>query len=85
MYVQKISDKEFLQALGNRLREFRVQANITQEELGFRVGNSGKQIGRIERGENNVTTSMIYKIALALKVELKEIFDFKVPKKRRQF
>jgi len=74
--VQNVVDKDFLIALGNRVRELRLSQDMTQEDLGFIVGNSGKQIGRIERGENNVTTSMIYQISKALKVSLSELFDF---------
>ena len=55
LYVQNVTDKKFLNALGQRVRELRLAKNLTQEDLGFLVGNSGKQIGRIERGENNVT------------------------------
>ena len=40
------------------------------------VGNSGKQIGRIERGENNVTICMLLLIAKSLKISLKELFDY---------
>ena len=75
--MQKIVDKEFLKALGVRIRELRVRKRLTQEDLGFMVGNSGKQVGRIERGENNVTSCMLYQISKALKIELKELFDFK--------
>jgi len=81
--VQNVVDKEFLIALGNRVRELRIQKNITQEELGFLIGNSGKQIGRIERGENNVSSCMLYVISKVLKVPLKELFDFEVKKKRK--
>lgn len=49
---------------------------MTQEDLGFAVGNSGKQIGRIERGEHNVTVCMIYAVAKALKIPVKDIFNF---------
>lgn len=63
-------------ALGKRVRDIRLSTNITQEELGFRIGNSGKQIGRIERGEHNVSTCMIYAISKALSVPLKDFFDF---------
>lgn len=84
MHVQNIVDKVFLKALGERLRNLRQEKGITQEELGFLVGNSGKQIGRIERGENNVTSCMLYQIAKALKVELKDIFDFKIPVKKKR-
>lgn len=78
MYVQNVSDKSFLIALGNRLRELRIARNLTQEDLGFMVGNSGKQIGRIERGENNVTTCMIYAICQALNISISEFFNFNV-------
>lgn len=76
--VQNISDKKFLKLLGNRIRELRLNSSFTQEELGFLVGNSGKQISRIERGENNVSTCMIFAISKALKIPLREIFDFEV-------
>jgi transcriptional regulator with XRE-family HTH domain len=80
--VQNVKDKLFLSALGNKIRELRLSKKITQEELGFRVGNSGKQIGRIERGENNVSSCMLYQIAKALKIDLTEVFDFKIPEKK---
>lgn len=57
---------------------------MTQEELGFEVGNSGKQIGRVERGENNVTICMLYQISKVLKIELKEIVDFNIPDKTKK-
>ncbi|MGQ0829584.1 MAG: helix-turn-helix domain-containing protein [Bacteroidota bacterium] len=58
--------------------------NLTQEDIGFIIGNSGKQIGRIERGENNVSSCMLYQISKALEVELKELVDFKIPIKKRK-
>ena len=83
MHVQNVVDKEFLTALGNRVRELRLRKNITQEELGFLIGNSGKQIGRIERGENNVSSCMLYVISKVLKIPLKDFFDFEIKKKRK--
>ena len=74
--MQNVTDQKFLTALGNRLKVLRKRSNMTQEDLGFLVGNSGKQIGRIERGEHNVTTCMIYQISKALNISIKEIFDF---------
>lgn len=78
LYVQNVVDKNFLNALGNRVRELRLARNMTQEDLGFLVGNSGKQIGRIERGENNVSTCMIYQISKALEIPLNELFHFPI-------
>ena len=71
-------DKQFLKELGLRVREQRLFKKLTQEELGFRVGNSGKQIGRVERGEHNVSTCMIYQISKALEIHIKELFDFEL-------
>ena len=83
--MQNVTDIVFLKALGKRLREKRVNNNFTQEDLGFKVGNSGKQIGRIERGENNVTSCMLFQICKALNISLKELFDFEIeePKKKK--
>lgn len=78
--MQNITDYHFLSALGGHIKKIRISKNMTQEDLGFIVGNSGKQIGRIERGEHNVTSCMLYSISIALKVPLKEIFDFEVEK-----
>lgn len=84
MHVQNIRDNVFLKALGERLRELRLERNMTQEDLGFKIGNSGKQIGRIERGEFNVTTCMIYAIAQALNVSLSEFYDFPIKTNRKK-
>ncbi len=78
--MQNVVDKKFLKTLGNRVRQLRLKKNITQEELGFRIGNSGKQIGRVERGEHNVSTCMIYAISKALDTPLKDFFDFEIEK-----
>jgi len=84
LYVQNVLDKFFLMALGEQLRKLRLSKNMTQEDLGFLVGNSGKQIGRIERGENNVTSCMLYAISKALKIPLTEIFDFEIKKSKKK-
>ena len=84
LHVQKIVDRIFLKALGEHIREIRIKKNLTQEDLGFSIGNSGKQIGRIERGENNVSSCMLYQISKSLNISMKELFDFKIPEKRKK-
>lgn len=76
--MQNVVDKPFLIALGNRIKYLRTLRKMTQEDLGFAIGNSGKQIGRIERGENNVTSCMLYQISKVLNIEMNELFDFEV-------
>jgi len=58
----------------NRVKEIRKEANLSQEELGDRAGLHPSYIGGIERGERNLSIENIEKIALGLKVDIKELF-----------
>ncbi|WP_244244788.1 helix-turn-helix domain-containing protein [Leptospira koniambonensis] len=64
--------------LGNRIRELRLEKNITQE--GMEEGPYGIPLGTfkdIERGKSNSTISSLVKIALRLGVKPKDLLDFK--------
>lgn len=61
--------------LGQKIKLLRVNANLTQEELAFKVGVDRSYMGFVERGEKNPTLMTIMKIAKALKTPLKELFD----------
>ena len=76
--MQNVKNDKFLKALGARIRQLRKERNLTQEDLGAICNNHGEQIGRIERGELNVTSSTLYMIAEGLKISMKELFDFEV-------
>ena len=75
--VIKVKNKELAKAVGNRIRELRLQLNISQEALSNEADIPLSQVGRIERGENNPTISTLYVLAVALKVNLKILLDFK--------
>lgn len=62
-------------SLGARLRSFRIKAGISQEELGFKAKLHRTYIGSIERGEQNVSVDNISRLAKALKISIKELFD----------
>ena len=49
---------------------------MSQEDLAFEAEVDLTQIGRIERGVTNTSISLAYKIAKALKVSTKDLFDF---------
>ena len=55
-----------LNRLGQRIRTRRKSLNLTQEELADRAGIDRSYIGGVERGERNVTFSVLCKIASAL-------------------
>ncbi|MBI6121178.1 helix-turn-helix transcriptional regulator [Salegentibacter maritimus] len=74
--MQKIKDQSFIKSFGNKLRETRKLKNFSQEQLAFEADIPISQVGRIERGEVNTTISTVSVLAKALKVSLKELFEF---------
>ena len=67
--------EDVIRILGVRIRTLREQANISQEELGHLSGLHRTYIGAIERGERNPSVLSLKKIADALKVTVKDLFD----------
>ncbi len=61
---------------GKRIRELRLQENISQEELGFRCQLSKNYISDVERGTRNVSLKAIEKLALGLKVPMYYLFRY---------
>ncbi|MHB8132561.1 MAG: helix-turn-helix domain-containing protein [Mobilitalea sp.] len=55
-----------LHNLGNRIREERIRAKLTQEKLAEAVGCNESYIGQIERGMKNPSLEVIVNIANAL-------------------
>ncbi|MEJ0104711.1 MAG: helix-turn-helix transcriptional regulator [Bacteroidota bacterium] len=66
-----------MKALGKRIKELRKVQGFSQEDLSYEADIPLSQVGRIERGEINPTVSTVAAIASALKVELKEVFNFR--------
>jgi transcriptional regulator with XRE-family HTH domain len=61
---------------GNRLRFLRVQRQMTQEQLATTADISVDFLSLIERGRNAPSFSNIDKLARALKIPVKELFNF---------
>jgi transcriptional regulator with XRE-family HTH domain len=62
-------------AFGERVRQLRRKAAISQEELASLAGLDRSYIGGVERGERNVSLVNIHKIAKALKVRADALFS----------
>ena len=62
--------------LGLKIRVERQKQKISQERLAELSGLNRNFIGMIERGETNVTVKNLENIANALKLEIKELFNF---------
>jgi len=59
--------------VGALVRHHRERMDITQAELGDLVGKSMETIGRIERGATAPSLALLEKLALALKVEPRDL------------
>ena len=64
-----------LTSLGTKIRELRKKAELSQEDLADKADLNPNYVGRIERGEINVTVDTLFKIASSLDVGLDELFD----------
>jgi len=71
----EISEKEYLQKLGTRIRKLREEKKLSQFDLASDCNLPKTQIGRIERAEINTTVKTLLKISKALNISLKELFD----------
>lgn len=71
--LDKKEQKEFLLALGKRIKQLRVEKDWSQERLGFKSNLDRTYIGGIERGERNPTILNLKKIADALEIPLSDI------------
>lgn len=66
--------KQYLIEIGNRIKELRLQRDMSQDELAQRSGyNSRSAINKIELGINDVPQSKIKAIAEALNVPVSEV------------
>ena len=62
-------EKLFLQQIGDRIRDLRTEADLSQEKLAFACDLDRTYIGSVERGERNISALNLKKIAKALKVK----------------
>lgn len=60
--------------VGARMREERINAGVTQAELGTAIGVTFQQIQKYEKGANRISASMIVRVAKTLGVPLMSLF-----------
>ena len=76
MLEDKHIEKELLQKIGKQIRKIRMSRNLRQNEIAYRCNFDKSSYHNIETGKRNVTLLTLNKIANALEIELKELFDF---------
>lgn len=80
-------EKNVGKLIGSKLREIRVNKNLSMEALAKQIGVSKLTLGQIERGEANPTLSLIWKIANGLAIPVTSLLsvetDVSVARRKR--
>lgn len=66
-------------SFGNRVRQLRLTAELTQEDLAHRCGLFRTYMSRIETGNANPTLTMIHALASSLRVPVTTLFEADEP------
>lgn len=61
------------ETIGNNIKHARLDMNLTQEQLAERVDISTSYIGRIERGERNLSLDILIKISNVLNIPIENL------------
>lgn len=64
-----------LTAFGARVRRFRRERSLSQEQLADLAGLHRNYVGGVERGERNIALLNIYRIARALQVNACDLLE----------
>lgn len=61
--------------VGERIRAYRLEAGMTQQQLADKVGITFQQLQKYEKATNRVSASRLYDLARALKKHINDFFD----------
>lgn len=70
-----MTDRRILR-LGKKIRTTRREIGLSQEALAYESGLDRGYVGRIERGETNITVVKLLQISDALEISMRDLIDF---------
>ncbi len=73
--------KDILKSIGMNFRIERIKLNLSQEKFAERVGVHTNYIGKIERGEQNLTVKKIVQIADSINIPVDKILNIRKAEK----
>jgi transcriptional regulator with XRE-family HTH domain len=73
--MKETVEEQIQKRFGERIRELRKKKQLSQEALALVCDLDRTYIGGVERGERNISLINIYRIAEALGVDPKELFN----------
>jgi len=65
-----------LRLVGERIRDFRKERGLSQEQLGEKAGFHLTYIGGVERGSRNISLANLERIANTLEVDVHDLFQY---------
>jgi len=68
------SKPEFSKLVGERIKKYRMQANLSQEELADRCGLYRTYIGHLENGRYSPSAYILWTIARSLSISVDRLF-----------
>ncbi|MCC7332251.1 MAG: helix-turn-helix transcriptional regulator [Flavobacteriales bacterium] len=71
-----MEDKLYLEKLGKRIKELRIEKSMRQIDLADKIGIEDSALRRIESGRVNSTINMLRKIAAGLDISILELLNF---------
>lgn len=69
------SNAKLPRIISKRIKKFRSDFGMTQEDLAEKIGVSRVYVGYIEQGRNSPSLEILDKIARVLRVKLKDIVE----------
>ncbi len=69
-----LEERQWLAAVGDHIRSLRSERKLSQVSVALRAGFATAYYSSVERGERNVSTINLVKLASALNVEIGELF-----------
>ncbi len=71
-----MNDTELKTLLGLKIKHYRKQLGLTQEELGEKIERTQRQVSLIELGSSFPTPEALTNIAKVFNCSIKDLFDF---------
>jgi transcriptional regulator with XRE-family HTH domain len=70
-----LSRPKYRRIVGEKIRNFRKRADLTQEKLAEKADLHHNFIGEVERGNMDISLGSLVKIAQALSVHVRDLVD----------
>ena len=70
---KKSEAKEFHIQVGKRLQRYRLEAGVTQQALGIRIGRTANTIAEYEAGRTKIPVEVVAKLAKELNFSIDEL------------